>query len=249
MSQKELVLAATTELFDNRDFAAADKYWSPAYVEHSLWGGTGLDGLRAMASTLPDRFRHERVRLLGEGSLVVVHGLYEGVGPDPQAACDLWRVENDKIVEHWDGYQPWVAQNPSGHSMTDGPTMVAEPRKTASSKQVVQEFVELIMMGGDRSQLPRFFEGDQFIQHNPVIADGVSGLGEAIQSGVWAAVVQRCHRIVADGEFVFTQAEGTLHDKPTAFYDLFRVENGKLAEHWDVVFTRPETLPHGGGLF
>ena len=53
MSKKELVLAATTELFDNRDFAAADKYWSSAYVEHSLWGGTGLDGLRAMASSCP----------------------------------------------------------------------------------------------------------------------------------------------------------------------------------------------------
>jgi predicted SnoaL-like aldol condensation-catalyzing enzyme len=249
MSQKDLVRQAISELFDKRDVTAVDRYWSPEYVEHSLWGGAGLDGLRQAVSTLPDGFRHERVRLLGEGDLVVVHGLYHGFGPDPGAACDLWRVENDKIVEHWDGYQPWVATNPSGHSMTDGPAEVTEPGQTASSRQVVQGFVKLIMMGGDRSQLPRFFEGDQFIQHNPVIADGVSGLGEAIQTGVWAAVVERCHRMVADGEFVFTQAEGTLHNEPTAFYDLFRVEDGKLAEHWDVVFTQPEKLPSGNDLF
>ncbi len=249
MSQREFVLQAIAELIDKRDIGAVDRYWSPAYVEHSLQASGGLDGLRRAASALPDGFRHEKVRLLGDGNLVAVHGIYHGIGPDPLASCDLWRVENGKIVEHWDGHQPWVARNPSGHSMTDGPTEVTEHGKTALSKKVVQGFVELIMMGGDRSQLPAFFEGDSFIQHNPVIADGVSGLGEAIQAGVWAAVVQRCHRIVADGEFVFTQAEGTLHDKPTAFYDVFRVKDGKLAEHWDVVFTQPATLRHGNGLF
>ena len=108
----------------------------------------------------------------------------------------------------------------SGHSITDGPTEVTEPEKTASSRALVQEFVELIMMGGDRSQIRRFFDGDHFVQHNPQIADGVSGLGEAIQTGVWAAVVERTHRVLADGEFVFTQGEGTLQDRPTVFYDL-----------------------------
>jgi predicted SnoaL-like aldol condensation-catalyzing enzyme len=104
-------------------------------------------------------------------------------------------------------------------------------------------------MGGDRTQITRFFDGDRFIQHNPQIADGVSGLGSAIQAGVWAAVVEQVHHIVADGEFVFTQGEGILHGIPTAFYDLFRVENDKLAEHWDIVFAKPDTLPHSNGLF
>jgi predicted SnoaL-like aldol condensation-catalyzing enzyme len=61
-------------------------------------------------------------------------------------------------------------------------------------------------------------------------------------------VVNRIHRIVADGEFVFTQGEGLLHGEPTAFYDLFRVENGKLAEHWDVVFPQSTELRHANGL-
>ena len=77
----------------------------------------------------------------------------------------------------------------------------------------------------------------------------MSGLGSAIQAGVWAAVVEQVHHVVADGEFVFTQGEGILDGIPTAFYDLFRVENDKLAEHWDVVFAKPDTLPHGNGLF
>jgi predicted SnoaL-like aldol condensation-catalyzing enzyme len=249
MSPAQLIVKATEELFNQRDLSAVERHWSPKYVEHSVVGRPGLDGLREAASTLLAGFRHEKVRVLSEGDLVVAHGVYHGLGPEPDAACDMWRVDDDKIVEHWDGHQPWVAMNPSGRSMTDGPTEVTDKAGTAANKKVVQGFVELIMMGGDRSQLPTFFDGDRFIQHNPVIADGVSGLGRAIQNGVWAAVVQRCHRVVADGDFVFTQGEGTLHDKPSVFYDLFRVADGKLAEHWDVVFTQPATLQHTNGLF
>lgn len=248
MTPKDLVVQAITELFDKRDITAVDRYWDAGYTEHSALGKDGLDGLRGIASGLPDDFRHERVRLLGEGDLVVAHGLYHRLGPKPIAACDLWRVADGRIVEHWDGHEDFVAVNPSGHSMIDGPTEVTHPEQTAASKKLVRDFVDLIMMGGDRTQLPRFFDGDAFIQHNPVIADGLSGLGTAIQTGVWAAVVERCHRVVAEGDFVFTQGEGRLAGNPTIFYDLFRVENAVLAEHWDVVFTKPEKLPHGNGL-
>ncbi len=249
MNAKDLVLRATAELFGKRDISAAEQYWAAGYTEHSTLSGPGLDGLRDAASNLPEGFRHEKLRVLSEDDLVVAHGLYHGDGLTPVVGCDLWRVADDKIVEHWDARQAWVNETVSGHSMTDGPTEVTEPQNTAASRKLVEEFVALIMMGADRSQITRFFDGDQFIQHNPQIADGVSGLGGAIQSGVWAAVVERAHHIVADGEFVFTQGEGTLHDSPAAFYDLFRVDGHNLAEHWDVVFTKPDTLPHGNGLF
>jgi len=249
MTPKDLVYQAASELFDKRDLTAADRYWAKDYIEHSTKGAAGLDGLRQSASTLPDNLRYEPARTLAEGDLVVMHGLYHGLDQQALVGCDMWRVTNGKIAEHWDAHQTFTAANPSGHSMIDGPTDITERDKTAANKQIVEDFVRLIMMGADRSQLPRFFDGDQFLQHNPVIADGVSGLGEAIQTGVWAAVVQQCHRVVADGEFVFTQGEGTLHDEPTVFYDLFRVADGKLAEHWDVVYACPANLPHSNGLF
>jgi predicted SnoaL-like aldol condensation-catalyzing enzyme len=245
---KMVVLNAIDRLFGRRDVSAVDRYWSSRYVEHSIVGGEGLDGLRETVAALPDGFRHERLRLLADGDLVVAHGVYHGLGPTPIAAFDLWRVADGQIAEHWDARQPSEMNTVSGHSMVDGPTEVTEPDKTASSRALVQEFVELIMMGGDRSQIGRFFDGNHFIQHNPQIADGVSGLGEAIQTGVWAAVVERAHRILADGEFGFTQGEGTLQNRPTLFYDLFRVQHGKLAEHWDVVFAKPQALRHHNGI-
>lgn len=248
-SEKELIVRALDELFDRREMSAVDRYFSPAYVEHSAIGGDGHDGLREVVRNLPDGFRHTRVRLLGDQDLIVAHGVYHGFGPVPIVAFDLWRVADEQIVEHWDAHQAWVQETVSGHSMIDGPAEVTAPDQTDSSRALVQDFVEKIMMGADRSQIGRFFADDQFVQHNPQIADGVSGLGAAIQTGVWAAVVECAHRTLAEGEFVFTQGEGTLHGKLTAFYDLFRVEDDTLVEHWDVVFTKPEALRHGNGLF
>jgi predicted SnoaL-like aldol condensation-catalyzing enzyme len=249
VSAKELVERAVQDLFDQRDMTAVERCWSPRYVEHSIVGTDGLEGLLGVAGSLPEGFRHTRMRVLGEQDLVVAHGRYDGLGPTPVVAFDLWRVEDGKIAEHWDAHQAWAEQTVSGHTMLDGPTEITSPASTAASRRIVESFVELIMMGGDRTQIGRFFSGDRFIQHNPQIADGVSGLGRAIQTGVWEAVVDKVHRIVAEGEFVFTQGEGVLHGEPTAFYDLFRVADDKLAEHWDVVFTKPTQLGHPNGPF
>jgi predicted SnoaL-like aldol condensation-catalyzing enzyme len=249
MTALDLVLEATNALFNQRDSTAVDRYFSPRYVEHAVVLGGGVDDLRTVIDKLPPQFRHERPRVFGSDGLVVAHGLDHGFGPDPAVGCDLWRVADGRIVEHWDAHQPWVADTVNGHTMVDGPVEVTRPDETSQSRALVEDFVRLIMMGGDRSQIACFFAGDNFIQHNPQIEDGVTGLGAAIQSGVWEAVVERVHRIVAEGEFVFTQGEGQLHGKPTAFYDIFRVERGKLAEHWDVVFPKPAQLRHQNGLF
>jgi predicted SnoaL-like aldol condensation-catalyzing enzyme len=87
-------------------------------------------------------FRPEPARLLSEDDLVVTHGLYHGFGPEPMAGFDVWRVANGMIVEHWDALRAWVSANPSGHSMTDGPTEVTEPAKTAKFRVENDRLVE-----------------------------------------------------------------------------------------------------------
>lgn|SRR5262245_15572349 len=243
MNPKDIVIQAAADLLQRHNAGAVERYVLPGYIEHSMTSELGVAGLRQMgqsAGSPPDGVGYELARVIAEDDLVVTHGLYRGLGPDPLVACELWRISDGKLAEHWGARQPFVATNPSGHSMIDGPTDVLEPERTAANKAIVDSFVNLIMMGGDRSQLPTFFDGDRFIQHNPVIADGVSGLGTAIQTGVWAALVERCDRVVAEGEFVFTQGSGVLDGRPAVFFDLFRVGSGKLAEHWDVVVTEEE---------
>ena len=87
---------------------------------------------------------------------------------------------------------------------------------------------------------PEYFDGDAYIQHNTGIADGLSGLNDALaalaEQGI-QMIYDETHMILADGNFVLAVSEGTFGGVSTAYYDLWRVENGKIAEHWDVMET------------
>ena len=92
-------------------------------------------------------------------------------------------------------------------------------------------------------KLPQYFDGDKYIQHNPQIADGLSGLGKAMEEMKKAGVsmkYEKVHKVLGEGNFVLTMSEGQLGGKHVAFYDLFRVEAGRIAEHWDTIEPIPD---------
>jgi predicted SnoaL-like aldol condensation-catalyzing enzyme len=101
--------------------------------------------------------------------------------------------------------------------------------------------------------LDRYWVADEaYVQHNPRIPDTLSGLREAFASFAQEGtgyVLTRRHRTVAEGEFVLTVHEGTTAGDPAIFYDLFRLEEALIAEHWDVISEIPRTLPHENGVF
>jgi predicted SnoaL-like aldol condensation-catalyzing enzyme len=252
-TNKEVALAATADLLDARDLGAIDKYLGRNLVQHSAFLGDGVEGLREFVSGLPPDFRYERARVLAQGDVVALHGRYHGIGVGPVIAWDLYRVADGLIVEHWDGRQAEVTETASGHSMLDGPTEVTQPGATAANQQLVEPAVHAIFLEADLSALDRYWVADEaYIQHNPRIADTLSGLRNAFarfaEEGTGYAFT-RHHRTVADGEFVLTVYEGTSAGDPVIFYDLWRVEGGLIAEHWDVISEIPQALPHQNGVF
>lgn len=212
------------------------------YIQHNLAVADGLAGFGAFLASLPKgSARVNTVRAFEDGDFVFTHTEYNLFGP--KIGFDVFRFEDGKIVEHWDNLQvkPNNA-NPSQHTMIDGPTTATDLDKTAQNKQRVQQFVEDILVNGKMNLLSEYFDGDNYIQHNPNIGDGVSGLGKALKAMAEQGITMKytkVHRVLGQGNFVLTISEGTFADKPTAFYDLFRVENNKIAEHWDVIETIP----------
>ena len=97
-----------------------------------------------------------------------------------------------------------------------------------------------VMQGNNSARTPDYFDGDTYIQHNTGIADGLSGLGAALEAlgkqGI-AMVYDKVHQVLAQGNFVLAVSEGTFGGAATSYYDLWRIENGKIAEHWDVMET------------
>ncbi|MDO5510015.1 MAG: nuclear transport factor 2 family protein [Weeksellaceae bacterium] len=225
-----------------------------SYKQHNLGIADGLEGFGATLAQLPpNSAKVNTVRVFQDGDYVFAHTEYDFFGP--KIGFDIFRFENGKIVEHWDNLQETASdKNPSGRSMIDGSTEIADIEKTEENKTLVNNFVEDILVNGKMEKLAGYFEGDKYIQHNPQIADGLSGLGSALEAMASQGInmeYDTVHKVLGEGNFVLTVSEGTFAGEHTSFYDLFRVENGKIVEHWDVIETiaPKETWKNQNGKF
>lgn len=211
------------------------------YIQHNLGAADGLSGFGALLAALPKgSAKVDTVRAFEDGNFVFTHTNYDFFGP--KIGFDIFRFEGGKIVEHWDNLQAVAGPNPSGHTMIDGPKEATDLKQTKANKALVRSFVEDILVSGKMDKLTGYFDGDRYVQHNPQIGDGLSGLGAALEAMSKAGITmkyEKIHQVLGEGNFVLTASSGTLGGKPTAFYDLFRVENGKIAEHWDTIETIP----------
>ena len=105
-NNKALVLAAFDTLFNKRDYAAAERFWSPHYVQHSAHIEPGRDGLFNLVKSLPPTLKYEPGTIVAEGDFVIVHGRFSGFGlPVNWIAADILRIENEMLVKHWDVIQ------------------------------------------------------------------------------------------------------------------------------------------------
>jgi predicted SnoaL-like aldol condensation-catalyzing enzyme len=117
---KRLVLDAFDTLFNKRDYAAAEKFWSPNYIQHSAHIPPGRDGLFNLIKASPPKLRYEPGLIMAEGDSVIVHGRYSNTGlPANWIVADIVRIENGVLVEHWDVIQDEVSktQSKSGNPM------------------------------------------------------------------------------------------------------------------------------------
>jgi predicted SnoaL-like aldol condensation-catalyzing enzyme len=117
---KARVLDAFDTLFNKRDYAAAEKYWSPNYIQHSAHIPPGREGLFNLIKASPPSLSYEHGLIIAEGDFVIVHGRYSNMGlPANWVVADIVRVENGVLAEHWDVIQDEVnkEQSKSGNPM------------------------------------------------------------------------------------------------------------------------------------
>ena len=102
---KALVLEAFDTLFNKRDYAAAGKYWSPNYIQHSAHIEPGREGLFNLVKTLPPTLKYEPGTIVADGDFVIVHGRFSGFQPVSWIVTDILRNNDGILVEHWDVIQ------------------------------------------------------------------------------------------------------------------------------------------------
>jgi len=235
---------ATIEIWRNRDSTAIDRFFSEPFVQHDPNIGDGLPGLRAFVTELANSTTTNITiyRTVVDGDIVMLHSKYEGWPgfSGPVIAFDLFRFKDGKIVEHWGGQTLETGPNPSGHTQVDGPTAVVGRERTEANRTLVSSFKQVVTVELRFDRVGEFIDGDHFTQHASKVGDGgarmqarVSGV---VKPGAAQVLIPRLY--IAEGNFVLALVEART-EPPTANYDLFRAENGKIVEHWDVLSVIP----------
>jgi predicted SnoaL-like aldol condensation-catalyzing enzyme len=180
-------------------------------------------------------------RVLRDGEYVVNHSVVAEGGVPVAVRLDLWQLADGRIVAHWGDEEPWALQTASGHTQIDGPTEINPTADTESTRKIATDAVQTILVDGDASALDAFLAGEDYVQHNRRFADGVSGLLAALQALAAQGIAMKYDQIthvVAERNFAYVRSEGKFGDEPSIFHDLFRVDAGLCAEHWDVIASR-----------
>ena len=208
------------------------------YIQHNLDVGDGLAGFGEVVQNAPPQgFKANVHRAFADGDYVVTHTEYDFFGP--KDGFDVFRFEDGLIVEHWDNLTDITPPNPSGRTQFDGPTKITDIEKTTANKAVVEGFVTDVLMNGETDKLTVYINPEKYLQHNSAVADGLDGLGAALKYFADNGLVMEydnVHKILGQGNFVLSMSEGKFgENEHSAFYDLFRLENGQIVEHWDVI--------------
>jgi predicted SnoaL-like aldol condensation-catalyzing enzyme len=243
VSAKDTAIQAMVDVFSNQQPDAVDRHFAPGYKQHNLAIADGVQGLKSVAAQMarvPDA-NTTIYRAIADQDLVVLHSVYDGIPlmkGKPAVVFDLFRLENGKIAEHWGALAPLGPANSFGHTLIDGPAVITDRDRTEANRAVVKKFIDTVLIGGQVDRVGEFLDVSHYTQHSAQSGDGIDG--STAMAGVTSAAMQpgfKPHRILAEGNFVFVQAEGGAGS--IAIYELYRLEKGKLVEHWEVMAPVP----------
>ena len=232
---------------------------SNLYVQHNLQGLPGIQGIEAFIAAINGDATIHTVRAFTDGDIVWAHtGYFIPLVGGAVFGFDVFRFDplTGLIIEHWDNIQvpTPTSPNPSGHTVLDGPTVAVDLDRTAANKALCLLYSQIVLVGGNLSAQAQFFHGNDLIQHDANWADGLDGMaaGLAAQKAAGNALVyQEVHQVHGEGNFVLVMSEGLLGVQSTGIYDLYRMERGLIAEHWDVFqpITPPSQWANPDGKF
>ena len=242
MSNRKDKIHTLLKGIETGDATAADVVNQKKYIQHNPQtkeGGEGLAALFARLSKASPRVRI--VRIFEDGDFVFAHTEYEF--STSRVGFEVFRFEGNQAVEHWDNIQPRKGPNPSGHTMVSGNINATDHKNTEFNRSFVRSFIDEILIKRDLHLIDKYIHSKTYSEHNPRFGDGVKSLKAELSAelgnGSFLVTYNRIHRVLAEGNFVLSVCEGSFDETHSSFYDLFRMENEKIVEHWDTTEAVP----------
>lgn len=231
---------------------AVTKYTGHRYTQHSTGVKDGVEGFVEFFEPFLKRNPVRDIQIVRgweDGNHVFVHA-YQSLnnGEYKWITTDFFDTdENDKILEHWDVISEYSDSTPSGHTSMDGATEITDLDKTEENKNLVREMIQNVLMkGGDVSKIDQYISSETYIQHSKDVEDGLDAFLELAAMENRPLNYDEIVLCVGQGNFVATLCKADWEGKPYAQVDIFRIESGKIVEHWDNVEPVPENDVNGG---
>lgn len=249
---RSLVIEVMDRLMLDADSTVINEYYSEDYRQHNPMFPNGRAFIQNVFITnRPPGFTYERGLVIGEGAFVMMHNAYEGFAPQKLVAIDIFKVVDNTIVAHWDLIQDFVPADSSvnGNSMFPIEYTESELETTEDHKSFVLTAIDEAFNNNDVSAIDRYW-ADEYIQHNPTIPNGREAIKGLLTN--FPDVTYEVGYSMQMGDYVF------LHSKVTGFAaeplivgDIFRIENNKIKEHWDILQTEVpvEESVNGNAMF
>ncbi len=208
------------------------------YKQHNPHAAGDMDGVRSWINHLPRmRSRLQVIRAIQDGPYVVTHTKGNVLGEE--VFFEIFKMEDGLIVEHWIFSEKAApGANQSGHTQTDGPIEPKTSEDTEKNKSLVRDYYQTVHIGGDHSKIPQYVAVDT-VRHEPGVSDGLAAFQRDLEVVTKSRTIDEIKFVLGQGDLVFIAAKGTHEGAPCVYIDLYRVADGKLAEHWGF----PETIP------
>lgn len=217
---------------------AVNAYTGARYTQHSTGVADGKEGFLAFFGPFIERNPDRDIRVVralqdGPKVFLQAHQVLNG-GAARWVTTDFFDSdESGLIVEHWDVIGEDTPPNAAGRTLVDGPTEAVDLDKTEANKALVAEFIDACLIGRRVDRMGDFISDEVFHQHSVGLGDGLAAFEAFYGDEDCPLSYQECFLMVGEGNFVATLNQTRLNGQDMCQADIFRVENGKIVEHWD----------------
>lgn len=223
---------------DGKVKEAIKKYTGARYTQHSTGVKDGVKGFIEFFEPFIKRNPKrdiQIIRAIEDDRYIFLHAFQSlNDGETQWVTTDFFDTdENCKIIEHWDVISKYSPRTPSGHTSIDGPTEITDYDKTEGNKQLVHNLIRDVLISENPENIDKYISSKQYIQHNADVPDGLSHFKTLALDPNKSLLYQEIVLLVGKGNFVATLCRATREGKPYAQVDIFRIEDGKIVEHWD----------------
>lgn len=220
------------------DVEAVRRFTGDRYTQHSTGVKDGAEGFIEFFNGFLQRTNKRDIRLIRtieDGNFVFVHA-YQDIddGTAKWVTTDLFDTDaNDKIVEHWDVISAYVEKEDtaSGNDMILGDFEITDLDKTEENKALVRSFIVDVFQNGNHQNLEKYASAEKYIQHNPQVPNGLEAVNEFLTNTDFN--YDFVFKVIGQGNYVVSYSKATFGGKELAVFDIFRIENGLIVEHWD----------------